>query len=102
MYLNRYKNHLSYIKDFHSYARKFTCVTRQKMFEKAYEWPKHMKQCKGLTKWEYPGIFYSPAETMFDQIKSYGIQVQDTFFPWFIVYDFKCFYKKNLVLCQIN
>ena len=52
MYLNRYKNHLSYIKDFHSYATKFTCVACQKMFHKTYEWRRHMKQCKGLTKWE--------------------------------------------------
>ena len=34
MYLNRYKTHLSYIKDFHSYARKFTCVACQKCFIK--------------------------------------------------------------------
>ena len=80
MYLNRYKTHLSYIKDFHSYARKFTCVACQKMFHKAYKWRRHMKQCKGLTKWEYPGTFYAPSETMFDQIKSCGIGVQDAFF----------------------
>ena len=61
MYLNRYENHLSYIKDFHSYARNFTCVTCQKMFHKAYEWHRHMKQCKGLPKWEYPGAFYAPS-----------------------------------------
>ena len=95
MYLNRYKNHLSYIKDFHSYARKFTCVACQKMFYKAYEWRRHMKQCKGLTKWEYPGTFYAPSETMFDQIKSCVIGVQDAFFPWFIVYDFEVILQKE-------
>ena len=34
MYLNQYENHLIYIKDFHSYARKFTCVACQKCFMK--------------------------------------------------------------------
>ena len=54
-----------------------------------------MKQCKGLTKWEYPGTFYSPSETMFDRIKSCGIGVQDAFFPWFIVYDFEVILQKE-------
>ena len=100
MYLNRYENHLSYIKDFYSYARKFTCVACQKMFHKAYEWRRHMKQCKGLTKWEYPGSFYAPSETMFDQIKSCGISVQDAFFPWFIVYDFEVILQKEA--CRVS
>ena len=100
MYLNRYKNHLSYIKDFHSYARKFTSVACQKMFHKAYEWHRHMKQCKGLTKWEYPGTFYTPSETMFDQIKGCGISVQDAFFPWFIVYDFQVILQKEA--CRVS
>ena len=95
IYLNRYKNHLSYIKDFYSYAKKFTCVACQKMFHKAYEWHRHMKQCKGLTKWEYPGTFYGPTETMFDQIKSCGIFVQHSFFPWCIVYDFEVILQKE-------
>ena len=60
MYLNRYENHLSYIKDFHSYARKFTCVACQKMFHKAYEWRRHMKQCKGLTNRNIRGHFMRP------------------------------------------
>ena len=95
IYLNRYENHLSYIKDFNSYARKFTCVTSQKMFHKVYKWRRHMKQCKGLTKREYPGTFYALSETMFDQIQSCGISVQDAFFPWFIVYDFEVILQKE-------
>ena len=38
MYLNVYKNHLSYNKDFKGCAKKFTCVSCQKMFKKAYKW----------------------------------------------------------------
>ena len=43
VYLNLYENHLRYIKDCNSYARKFTCVACQSMFHKAYNWRRHMK-----------------------------------------------------------
>ena len=96
VYLNVYKNHLSYVKDFKKYAKKFTCVFCQKMFKRVFDWRRHMKQCKGKTKWEYPGTFYSPKMSMFEGLQQSGVLVEETFFPWFIVYDFEAILQREV------
>lgn len=91
MYLNMFEHHLSYISKFTAYASKYQCRTCERHFNVVCSLHRHQRTCKGLTKYEFPGGFYTSPKTVFDKLEEYGIDVprKERIFPWFVVYDFE-------------
>ncbi len=96
MYLNIYENHLSYIKNFQNYARKYQCDKCERFFEQHYHLKRHMKTCTNETKFKYPGGFVRPPMTIFEKLEECDIWVpeKDRTFTWYIVYDFEAILEK--------
>ncbi|KAJ8319270.1 hypothetical protein KUTeg_004361 [Tegillarca granosa] len=89
MYLNMYEQHLSYIKDFAGYAKKFQCQTCDRHFYRSNDLLKHQVNCTNKTKYVFPCGFFKANESIFEKLEQFGIVVPDTerIFPWFITYD---------------
>jgi len=95
MYLNIFEQHLSYIKKFKTYAKKFQCPMCSRHFKTLTSAKTHLRICSKVTKFKYPGGLYKPADTVFDQLAEHSIHVPkcDQFFPYYIVYDFESLLK---------
>ncbi|KAJ8307836.1 hypothetical protein KUTeg_014619 [Tegillarca granosa] len=91
MYLNMYHNHLSYISNFPSYAKKYQCHTCHRHFALINNMKRHQRQCQGRTKHQFPGGYYGAKKSIFDKLDEQGIKVSlhDRLFPYFVVYDFE-------------
>ncbi|KAJ8314770.1 hypothetical protein KUTeg_006920 [Tegillarca granosa] len=89
MYVNMYEHHLSYIKDFAGYAKKFQCQTCDRHFYRSNNLLKHQRICTNKTKYVFPGGFFKANESIFEKLEQFGIVVPETerIFPWFITYD---------------
>ena len=89
MYLNLFEHHLSFIKDFKTYAKKFQCPTCERHFNQISGWKRHLRSCSNVTKFMYPGGFLQRQKTVFDELAEYGINVpdQERFFPYFMTFD---------------
>jgi len=96
MYLNMFENHLSYIKDFKCYAKKYQCQTCDRMFYTPFNLLRHYKTCTNKTKFVYPGGFFKAQQTIFEKLEECDIQVppEEQIFPWFIAYDFEAMLQK--------
>ena len=90
MYMNLYKNHLSVIKQFNGYARKYQCNVCNKLFRKHSNMKRHNLSCTG-TKVHYPGGFYKPPGTIYDRLSECGIDVAkiDQHYLYFATFDFE-------------
>jgi hypothetical protein len=69
LHLNVHGNHLSYITDFEKYANAYMCKHCKVLYKHKYECARHESTCLQKTKYIYPGGFYKPKETIFDQLK---------------------------------
>ncbi|KAJ8311823.1 LOW QUALITY PROTEIN: hypothetical protein KUTeg_010636 [Tegillarca granosa] len=81
MYLNMHEHHLSYIKDFAGYAKKFQCKSCERHFNMIKHLHVHQRICNNKT------IYAN--ESIFEKLEQFGIVVPDTerIFPWSITYD---------------
>jgi hypothetical protein len=95
LYVNLYENHLSYIRDFVVYAKKFQCKTCDRHFKRSNGLHRHQQVCTNQTKLVYPGGFYKPFESIFEQLDAFGIHVPEDqrTFPWFACFDFEALLK---------
>ncbi len=98
MYLNHYKNHLSYIQNFELYSKQFQCQSCKRIFDHHGNWKNHGKICENKTKYTYPGGFFQKRKTVFEELELVGIHVDtsDRYFPYFAVYDFESVLEKNV------
>ena len=96
MFVNLYKNRLSYIRNFAVYAQKYQCQTCECHFKHAGDLHRHQKNCTNKTKFVYPGGFHRARESIFKQLEQYDIHVieEDRTFPWYICYDFEALLQK--------
>ncbi len=96
MYLNHYKNHLSYISNFDQYAKRFRCQNCDQLWDHHGNFKQHQKTCADKTKYRYPGGFFSETKTIFQELEVHGINVpdKDRVFPWFSVFDFESILQK--------
>ena len=96
LYVNLFETHLSYIKNFKAYAKKYECSRCSKLFNKVSSWKRHLRSCSYVTKSVYPGGFVKNNKTVFEELEGLGIKVpeKDQTFPYFIVFDFESILKK--------
>jgi hypothetical protein len=97
MNLNLYENHLSYITKIDVFSSKFKCVKCEKLFRSQSNLKRHDTTCNAKTKYVYPGGFFVPNKTVFDELQEIGINVaeEDRKFEWFIVFDFEAILMKT-------
>ena len=91
LYLDKYLNHVSYIKNFKAYANKFTCRKCKRFFKRSHLCNKHEPICDDSARYKYPGGFYSSKKNVFEQLMDIGINVaeSDRYHNDFCVYDFE-------------
>lgn len=96
MFVNAYENHLSYIRDFAKYAKKYRCKTCDRHFDRSFNLHRHQRKCSQQTKYVFPGGFHQPRDSIFDKLDQFGINVPEDqrTFPWFICYDFEALLRK--------
>ena len=96
MYLNMHKNHLSYVKKFNSYAKKFHCPTCDRHFNHQGLIRRHLRTCSNVTKYKFPGGFFEKSKSVFDELEAIGIITAkaDQLYPWFITFDFEAMIQK--------
>ena len=93
MYLNLWENHLSLIKKIHAFAQKFQCRSCKRHFHHSHELKRHEPNCKSGTRIKYPGGYYEPPKSIFQELSEFGIQVAqaDRYNDHFCVFDFESF-----------
>ncbi|MEW8119475.1 MAG: hypothetical protein AB2792_20110, partial [Candidatus Thiodiazotropha sp.] len=96
MYVNLFENHLSYIRNFAQYAKKFQCQSCERHFDHAGNLHQHQKGCTNKTKFVYPGGFHQDRENIFERLDQYEIHVPENerTFPWYICYDYEALLQK--------
>ena len=96
MYLNVYKNHLSYITDIKCYSKSYKCRCCGKVLNRFFNWKRHEAKCNNSVNYFFPGRFYSNQPELFEKLDEIGINVDSNhrFYPYFIVYDFEAYLKK--------
>ena len=96
MYVNHFENHLSYIQNFQTYARKFQCNLCSRLFDTHFHLKQHGNRCEEKTKFVFPGGFYEQPKTIFEKLDNIGIKVpnEDRYYPWFAVFDCESVLKK--------
>ena len=89
MNLNLYGNHVSYIKEMNLYCKQFQCKICGRYFKRKDHWKRHLKNCDDKLKLEFPGGFFKPPKTVFQDLESFGIRIppQQSIFREFIVFD---------------
>ena len=90
MYLNQYDKHLSVIKNFNAYAKKFHCNICTKHFNRHSNMKQHIKTCTD-TKEIFPGGFYQLPKNIYQKLEDCGITVakRDRHYQYFSVLDFE-------------
>ena len=96
LFMNVFEKHLSYIKNFKGYAKKYQCPACDRHFKQCSHIKRHLKTCSNLTKYELPGGMFKEQRTLFDELEEFGICVpqSEQIFPWFAVYDFESILQK--------
>jgi len=97
LYLNLYGNHLSFVCDFSSYAKKFQCNNCSMFFRAQYLLKRHRLVCFNRTNLKYPGGIMKPNLTVFEELEEYEIFVPkaDRTYPWFCCFDFESILKND-------
>lgn len=96
MHLNMYENHLSYINNFSSYAKKFSCPTCVRIFDRISNYKSHLLKCGMRTTYKFKGGYYSPTLTIFEELENNGIKVPENMrlFEYFAVFDIESVLEK--------
>ena len=94
--LNRYSNHVSYIKDMKSYCRKFKCVNCSKLFRTSYLCKIHSQKCAKQSRYVFPGSFMAQKLNVFEKLSYYGIHVAEDlrYHDFYATYDMESWLQK--------
>ena len=97
LHLDLQNGHLSFISNFSIYAQRFQCQQCNRLFRRCSYLNKHRNHCSKRTKNVYPGGFYCPNLTIFDELEKFNIHVPHglRFFEHFITFDFESVLKQT-------
>ena len=96
MHVNIYNNHISYINNFATYAKKFECGQCRKIFNRMDLFKKHHTVCQN-TRMMYPGGYYTAKQSIYDMLEEYGISVLESqrCYNFYCVFDFESLLRKS-------
>ena len=69
MHMNLYKNHLSYIANFTTYAKRWKCQCCDKLFRQICPFWRHEKPCTGATKLKFPRGYWCQRPGLFERLE---------------------------------
>ena len=97
LYLNLYKNHLSYIFDFAKYSHSYACSKCGKLWPRKYKLKRHQKSCDENVKRKYPGKAFHCFQTVFEDLDDLGITTPNDlrFYLYHATYDYECLFSKT-------
>ena len=75
MHMNLYKNHLSFITNFNTYAKRWKCRCCDKLFSRIWHFQRHEKTCTGTTKLKFPGGYWCQRPGLFERLEQHGMCV---------------------------
>ena len=87
--LNMFETHVSLIKNMKLYAQKFVCSKCSRHFSKTYNLNRHLRVCSSNVRFRYPGGYVKKPTTVFEEIRFYGIEVDDLLYEKFATFDFE-------------
>ncbi|KAI8515563.1 hypothetical protein Bbelb_063760 [Branchiostoma belcheri] len=95
MYLNLYANHLSYIKDFNSYSKSWSCQVCSRKFTHHGHLMVHQRQCTGSTSFVYPGGAFQLTSNIFEKLQDEGVSIprEQRIYPYRVTWDIECLLK---------
>ena len=95
IYMNVYKNHLSYIKDIKMYSKQYICDWCEKVFAEMRNLNKHQSKCDGTVKYVFPGGVYKNKLSVFEELEVSGVRVreEDKHEKWFACFDFEAYQR---------
>jgi hypothetical protein len=96
MSLNIYNKHLSYVRDFKQYAKKFKCDICDKMFTTITLLTRHTQSCLTGSKIKFKGGLFNSNRDIWDELELFGlcIDARDKKYTYFIVFDYECLLEK--------
>ena len=78
IYFNLHDGHFSYIVKPNAYCKKFKCTQCEKLFKTTTDLRKHSAVCEEITKKIYPGGYFTPGKTIFEELEEMGVDVEET------------------------
>ena len=83
MHVNLYEQHISYIKKFTNYAKKYTCTISKRVLNQATHLKRHAQECNTETEEVYIGGKYRNKKKTFELLNDVGIHVEkeDRYIP---------------------
>ena len=97
MNLNLHGLHLSYIKDWGSYAKKYACDRCFHHFTSKYKLRQHLsKNCSRVTKEVHPGGLFKRKQSFFEELEDFNIHVdeEDRHYLFHIIFDFEAMLRE--------
>ena len=91
MHMNLYKNHLSFIANFNTYAKRWKCRCCDKLFRQICHFLRHEKTCTGATKLKFPGGYWCQRPGIFERLEQHGVCVprEHRIYKMFACFDFE-------------
>ena len=95
IYMNVYKNHLSYIKDIKMYSKQYICNQCDKLFSQMQKLKQHQSRCDGTVKYVFPGGVYKNKLSVFEELEEMDIRVREEnkYEKWFACFNFKAYQR---------
>ena len=95
IFMNVYKNHLSFITDIKMYSKQCICNRCDKVLARMENLNKHQTKCDGSVEYSYPGGVYKNKLSVFEELEKMGVVVheEDKYGKWFACYDFEAYQR---------
>ena len=97
MHLNLYENHFSYIKNFKTYAQRFSCLICDTSFDRVDNLNRHSKTCCNEQQNIYVGGKYKKDHSLFQRLEMAGYYApkEDRFYHLISSFDMEAFQVKR-------
>ncbi len=99
IYLNKWKNHVSYITNIDRLASKRLCAHCNKVFDHKNDCQRHERSCSSQTRFTFDGGGYKYHTSIFDQLEQLGVAVDPSEIKcneFFMCFDMEAMLRKSL------
>ncbi len=98
MNLNLYGQHFSFIHNMQLYSKTYSCSKCGTCFKRDGNMKRHELHCTETVKYEFPGGYYRPSPSIFDNLADEGINVPEElrYYPYRATFDIECMLRPEL------